>query len=516
MGQECIHLGKGADFMRKHRRSLSVVALLAVASVASVIVWLNQSSAQNRYELVTSYIATLNEILVKTDSNFYKEVDDQKMLEGAIRGAVSALNDPYSFYQSPEEQQREREDLFQAKFGGLGIRIYPEQRGDFAVVKVSTPLRNSPAIRAGLQPGDIIVKVDGESVILGGDRGLTLNDVVGKLRGAVGEPVTVTIERRNRNEPFDVTLVREEIKLESVEWTVVEPGIVYVSVDSFTNSTMDEFTEALRESAKEGPIRSLLIDVRGNRGGLLTAAKEMSDAFLGDGIIVSTQGRRSEFNHVYKADNERLVSDDTTVVVLVNGMSASGSEILAGAIKDRKRGILVGTKTFGKGVVQQRFELKNGGAVSLTISAYYTPGGTSIDGSGIEPNVAVEPEILSDEQAFIREKIREKKIIENFVLEHIRTYERERGSTPTDFAPLGARLSELTPALEENHLALDPRYVRLEARGVFDLNVGNDRLIDLENDRQLTEALHIVKDVGVANVLNGSYKAATPSTTATN
>jgi carboxyl-terminal processing protease len=504
--------------MKQHRGSLSIVALLAIASVGSVLFWHHQSAAQDRRQLLVQYIATLDEIVSTSRQNFYKDVDEAKMLEGAIRGAVAALNDPHSFYQSPAERQREAENLFQAKFGGLGIRIYAEPHADGrAVVKISKPLRNSPATKHDLRSGDVILQVNGEPVILGGPSGLSMDDVVSRLRGPVGEPVTITVERRNWGKPFDVTLVREEIKLESVEWTPIQPGIAYISVESFTGSTMEEFAKALAEIQQEMTLRAIILDLRGNRGGLLGAAKEVADAFLSDGVIVSTRGKQPQFNHVYKADPPVLLRPNVELVVLVDGDSASGSEIVAGAVKDLKRGVIVGAKTFGKGVVQERFVLENKGAVSLTISSYYTSNGTSIDGEGILPHVALEAETLTDQDSFYLGQVRSKGLIEKFVLDYVAEYERQHDNTPPrDFGPLLARLPDMIAAIEKAGLHLDSRVARLEARRIFNLNVGNDPLIDLENDRQLAEAVHILRDVGVAQVLSGNYRVASQGAATTN
>lgn len=512
-----LNVTQGVAFMKQHRRALSLVALMAVASVASVIIWLNSGHAQNRYELVTQYLGTLNEILAKTEAHYYKDVDAEKMLQGAIRGAVAALNDPYSFYQSPQDELRERQELFDARFGGLGILIDEERRGEIAVIKIVRVLPNTPAMRAHLQAGDAILAVNGESVILGGDRGLTKADVVMKLRGRVGEPVTISVERRTWLRPRDITLIREEIRNRSVDSALISPEIAYIALREFTSSTYDEFVEELKKVQKEGKLRGIILDLRYNRGGLLESAKNISDAFLSDGVIVSMQGKRSEYNRVHKANRELLVPNDVDVVVLVNESSASGSEIVAGALKDRRRAVLVGTKTFGKGVVQERMKLRNGGALSLTIASYYTPNGTSIDGQGIEPNVPIEAETLSDHDAFIREKIRDKGILTKFVVDYITEYEKTHdGETPHDSTPLEKRIPELMALLEKENLRLNERNLRYEIRRVFDANVGNNRLYDLEYDRQLAEALHIVRDVGVANVLNGSYKAAAESASTTN
>ncbi|MDA1192386.1 MAG: S41 family peptidase [Candidatus Poribacteria bacterium] len=505
--------------MKQHRRSLTLVVLMSIVTVASIVIWLDQSRAQNRFAMIQSYSGTLIEIISQAHDNFYKDVDDEKMLQGAIRGAVAALEDPYTFYQSPEEQQRERENLFQAKFGGLGIRIYPDQDGERGVVKVSSILPGSPALKHDIRPGDAIIEVNGESVILGGPTGLTLNDVVGKLRGHPGEAVTISVIRRNRREPIEVTLTRAVINLDSVRWTVIEDGVGYISVESFTSLTMDEFEKAVADLKKQTKLKSLILDLRDNRGGLLTAAKGMADAFLSSGTVVSTRGRNAEFDHVYPADKAMLIGPDVDVIVMTNVNSASGSEIVAGALKDTKRGITLGTKTFGKGVVQQRFDLANGGAVSLTISSYYTPNGTSIDGDGIEPNVKVDADTLTEEEAFYREKAREKRIIDDYVLAYIEQYERDHeGASPTSFTPLRDKLTDIMTKLDAENIHLDERIVRLEARGIFDLNVGTERLIDIEHDLQLIEAMNVVKNIGVAKVLDGSYPpmAQKPDDTADN
>jgi carboxyl-terminal processing protease len=454
------------------------------------------------------YVATLSEIIDKSRENYYQDVDVDKMMEGAIKGAVASLNDPYSFYQGPQAQQREREDLFYGQFGGLGIRIYADQQGERALVKVSAVLPNTPARRGGVQAGDTIIEVEGESVVLGGPNGLIMDDVVGKLRGRVGDPVTITIARRNNVGTTELTLVREIIKPRSVEWEILADGIGYAQLDSFKNQTATEFTDAVNAMKAETDLRALILDLRANRGGLLTAAREVSDAFLSSGRIVSTKGReggRREFDREYLADADLLVSDDVELVILIDGNSASGSEIVAGAIKDHDRGILVGEKTFGKGVVQQRFELESGGALSLTISSYFTPDGISIDGEGIEPDVLVEPARLTDAEALARGRAREERIVDDFVIAFLEDYENEHAETPKEFSTLEPRLSDLAAMLEDEDIHLSEKTIWLEARGIFDLNVGIERLVDLPNDDQLTEALRIIQEVGVAKVLSGAY-----------
>ena len=440
---------------------------------------------------------TLIEVIRMARDYYYKEVDEKKMMEGAIRGALAALNDPYTFYQSPEDRKREQENLFRAQFGGVGIRIY-EDKG---YIKIAMVLPDTPAMRAGLQAGDIILKVDGKSAIVGPETGLTINDVVDMLRGEPNTPVTVTIQRRGRAEPFDVTIIRDVIKIESVRYKMLEDGIGYVWITSFTGRTEEEFAKAIEDLKKRG-LKALILDLRWNTGGLLSAAKAIADAFLSEGVIVSTKGRREEFNNVFLADENVLVPPEVDVVVLVNEVTASGAEIVAGAIKDNKRGVLLGTKTFGKGVVQERFALRSGGAISLTISRYYTPSGVCIDGTGITPNIIVEQPKLDDVQAAMREKLRESGIVEDFVISYIESVEKRTGKTPKDFKPLEKKLPELMRKLKERGIELDEEIVKLEMRRVFDLNVGISRIVDLETDVQLRKAIEVIKSGMIARALS--------------
>ncbi|MBT3265931.1 S41 family peptidase [Candidatus Poribacteria bacterium] len=503
--------------MKKHGRSLSFIFPVGVITVVLALMWYNQGRAQSGQDSMYQYVEQLSEIIERSRENYYKDVDVDKMMEGAIKGAVASLNDPYSFYQAPQAQQREREDLFYGQFGGLGIRIYADRQGERALVKVSSVLPNTPARREGIQAGDTIIEVDGDSVVLGGPTGLTMDDVVSKLRGRVGEPVTITVARRNHVGTKEITLTREVIKPRSVEWEILEPGIGYTKLDSFKNQTSTEFEAAVNAMKAATDLRSIIVDLRANRGGLLTAAREVSDAFLSKGRIVSTKGRdggRREFDREYLADADLLVSDDVEVVILIDGNSASGSEIVAGAIKDHDRGILVGEKTFGKGVVQQRFELESGGALSLTISSYFTPDGTSIDGEGIAPDVPVEPVRLTDEEAFARQHARDERIVDDFVIAFLEGYEDEHAETPKDFAALEPTLPELTAMLEEENIHLSEKTIWLEARNIFDLNVGTERLVDRDNDEALTEALRVIQEVGVGEVLSGAYPPAEAAETA--
>ena len=430
----------------------------------------------------------LNEVIKKSERNFYKEVDREKMYEGAIKGALAALGDDYSRYLSPRIRQRGVEDLYDGAFGGLGIQIY-EDKG---YIKISRPLRNSPALRVGLQAGDYITKVNGDPVnIVSG--GQSLHDVVDILRGRVGTQVTITVRRRGNPEPFDVTLTREVIKPNSVEQAILDDGIGYIAIGRFTGRTSQEFQanlEKLQQTAEDG-LKFLILDLRNNSGGLLDAAYFVADAFISEGVIVSTQGRNEDFNLAYSARPTVLCDPEVNLIVLVNGFSASGAEIVAGAIKDTKRGILLGTKTYGKGVVQRHYDLeKGGGAISLTISTYYTPKGVSINKEGIIPNIVVDP-TLDILDAVKIEKARDH--VEAFVEKWVEEEEKRLGETPQEFSKIQAELPRLIDILLENDIEIDPSLVKVNVFRTFNANVGHDPIYDLEHDEQLQEAVRLIK-----------------------
>ncbi len=490
--------------VRYRKHTLPIAILGAAVIIALFLVPLGQKTALSDRDGRNSLMLqkALIEVIRKTDVHYYEDVDQQEMFEGAIKGALAALDDPYTFYLPPVDQKREEENLYHAKFGGLGIRIY-EDKG---FIKIFRPLPNTPAMRVGLQAGDYITKVDGEPIHISAG-GQTLAEVVDILRGLIGTEVTVTVQRRGHSDPFDVTLIREEIKITSVKQTMLEDGIGYIKIESFTGRTVEEFKKALKTllDAEDGAMTALILDLRHNSGGLLQAAYDVADAFISRGNIVSTQGRLNRYNQEYPATPETLCPAEIELVVLVNEYSASGSEIVAGAIKDSKRGAILGKKTFGKGVVQQRFPLNSldkKGAVSLTISTYYTPSGVSINETGIEPNVEVEMSKLDEVTAALRSYAR--KYVETFVEEWIERTEKEMGKTPKDFSQLEAELPDLMTTLAEHNITLDMEIIKNEANAFFNRNVGLDPLIDLVNDNQLLDAIQLIKTGGVEAVLASS------------
>ena len=476
---------------RKH--VLPIVFLISIVVVSLLIASeTGRDALSSRDRRITSpmFYKAIVEAVKKADEYYYRELDRKKMYEGAIKGALAALGDPYTYYLPEREQKREKENLYHSKFGGLGIQIYVDK----GLIKISRPLPDSPAIKAGLQAGDYITEVNDIRIDIGSPSGQTLEDVIDMLRGRVGTKVKIKVQRRGLRESFELTLTREEILPENVKRGMLENQIGYIKISNFTGRTNAEFKTAITELHEEG-MTALILDLRDNPGGLLEQANYIVDAFISEGSIVSTRGRGHRFNQEYPAHNGLLCPPDIPLVVMVNEYSASGSEIVAGAIKDTKRGVLVGTDTYGKGLVQQRFPLKNGGgSISLTISEYFTPSGATIDEKSITPHVVVENRTT--------EVVRVDRSIKNFVETWIEEKEKSAGETPTeaDFAALEEELPDLIASLGEEFVANLQKSVRQRARTVFNVNLGIYPLV-LPNDKQLAEAIRILNEDEVGSIL---------------
>ena len=319
------------------------------------------------------------DVFERVRAQYVEEVSDEQLIEAAVQGMLGAL-DPHSGYLPPREF-KDMQVQTRGEFGGLGIEVTMEN----GLVKVISPIDDTPASRAGLQPGDLISQIDGEPIM-----GLTLSEAVERMRGPVKSEITVTVLREGEPAPFDVTLIRDVIKIRSVRWRI-EGDIGYIRITSFNEQTrpgLTEGVETLRGEIGDG-MKGLVLDLRNNPGGLLDQAVAVSNAFLEQGEIVSTRGRRSENAQRYNAEAGDLL-DGLPIVVLINGGSASASEIVAGALQDHDRAVVLGTRSFGKGSVQTVIPLPGEGAMRLTTARYYTPSGRSIQATGIEPDIAVE------------------------------------------------------------------------------------------------------------------------------
>ena len=329
------------------------------------------------------------DIFERIRAQYVEQVDEAELIEAAIDGMLSSL-DPHSSYLSPDDAESMRVQT-RGEFGGLGIEVTQEE----GFVKVVSPIDGTPADNAGMQAGDFITHVDGESVL-----GLTLDDAVELMRGPVGSEIIITVVREGETEPFDVSIIRDTIKLTAVRSRVVGDTVV-LRITTFSDQTFPSMREQLAEKVEElggmDNVNGFIIDMRNNPGGLLNQAVRVSDAFLEGGEIVSTRGRDPQDGDRFNAEPGDL-ADGKPIVVLINGGSASASEIVAGALQDHRRAIVVGTKSFGKGSVQTVMPLRGEGAMRLTTARYYTPSGRSIQALGVSPDIIVEQPRRRDEE----------------------------------------------------------------------------------------------------------------------
>lgn len=328
----------------------------------------------NTYELLNIF----GEVMERTKVSYVEEVSDKQLIESAINGMLTSL-DPHSSYLNAEDFKYMNEQT-SGKFGGLGIEITMENN----VVKIISPIDDTPAAKAGLKAGDYITDIDGETVV-----GQTLNEVVSKLRGKVGTKVKVTIRRVNEK-PFTVTLKRDEIKIQSVKHEIKNDDILYIRISAFNEDIDESIKKAVEEAQKKlkNKLTGIVIDVRNNPGGLLDQAVKVSDLFLEQGEIVSTRSRNEEDTVKFSA-TPGDIADDLPIVLMINEGSASAAEILAGALQDHHRAVILGEKSFGKGSVQTVIPLRNNAAMRVTTARYYTPSGRSIQAKGIEPDIKV-------------------------------------------------------------------------------------------------------------------------------
>ena len=325
-------------------------------------------------------LRTFTEVFSRIQSDYVEPIDDKKILKDAIQGMLSGL-DPHSTYLDPEGYKEIRIGT-EGQFGGLGIEVTMEN----GFVKVVTPIEDTPAAKAGVKTGDLIVRLDDKPV-----KGLTLTEAVRLMRGKPGSKIKLTIVREGHDKPLKISVVRAVIKLQSVKHKLLEKDYGYVRITQFQGNSAKNLETALRGLHKEnsGALKGLVLDLRNNPGGVLSGAVTISDMFLDKGLIVYTEGRTADSELRYSATPGDLING-APLVVLVNGGSASASEIVAGALQDHKRAIIMGTRSFGKGSVQTILPISNGAALKLTTARYYTPSGRSIQASGIEPDIVTE------------------------------------------------------------------------------------------------------------------------------
>ncbi len=376
--------------LSKHIQFTAAASLLVMASFSVQAADPALDQQAERQGVPVEELRAFAEVMERIRSSYIEDISDKDLLESAIRGMLYEL-DPHSNYLTPD-QFEDLQVTTTGEFGGLGIEVTMED----GFVKVVTPVDESPASKAGIKAGDLILKIDDTFV-----KGLTLSEAVELMRGEIGSEIELMVLSQGEENPRQVSVKRDKIQLHSVRSRVLEPGLGYIRISQFQNNTGADTGKALDKLSKEGQLRGLILDLRNNPGGVLGGAVEVADLFLESGLIVYTQGRSPESRSEFKASaGDRL--EGVPLVVLVNGGSASASEIVAGALQDQHRGLVVGNRTFGKGSVQTVLPLSKDKALKLTTARYYTPSGRSIQAEGIVPDIAVDQvthlEVLEDQQ----------------------------------------------------------------------------------------------------------------------
>jgi carboxyl-terminal processing protease len=414
------------------------------------------------------------DVIDLVENNYVDPVDTEDLIHKAIQGMVSSL-DPHSQLLPPEAFEELQIDT-RGEFGGIGI-VITMQKG---VLTVISPIEGTPAYEAGIQAGDIIIEVDGEST-----KDMMLWEAVKKMRGPKGEPVTIRVVREGKSKPMSFELVRDIIPIESVRHLALKPGYGYVRITNFQENTTEDLEAALRDlESKETPLKGLILDLRDNPGGLLNQAIRVSDAFLDSGSIVSIKGRLPKHTKVFDAHPDRQ-RHDYPIVVLINGGSASASEIVAGALQDQKRGLILGTTSFGKGSVQTVETLRDGYGLKFTIARYYTPSGRSIQAQGIEPDILVKHRFIEpvpEEDEMLKEKDLENHLEAFPVLEEEEEEDAEGEDSDGDTGD--------TSGTDPQRRSPQNRYGPLDIEG-------------LQTDNQVMRALGILVSYDIFKNLNG-------------
>lgn len=384
--------------MRPGKRKTFLSILLACLLVAGVLFFHgNQEEVKADTDSVYKNIELFTEVLREVEKNYVEAQDPRKLIYGAIKGMISSL-DPHSSFMTKDEYQKLMTET-KGSFSGVGIEITIKDD----VLTVVSPIEGTPAYKAGIESGDRIIKIEGKST-----KGMTLLDAVKNIRGPKGSEVELTIARQGESQPLTFKIKRDIIPLKSVRHYQLTPEIGYVRISNFQSHTTRDLKDALHELERKGTLKGLVLDLRNNPGGLLSEAVKVSDLFLDEGVIVSTRGRDTAQDISMRAQKNGT-ERKYPVIVLVNGGSASASEIVAGALQDNKRALILGTRTFGKASVQTIIPLGDGSGLRLTTARYYTPSGRSIQLSGIVPDIKVEFLAPSDEEKnkkphFLREE----------------------------------------------------------------------------------------------------------------
>jgi len=424
----------------------------------------------------SGYTDVLQQVMKFIQNYYVEDVDPKKLYEGAMKGMFESLGDPYSVFLTAHDME-DLSDTTTGKFGGVGMYI-SKYSGDVSYdekhlpyVRVVAPIEGTPAYRLGISAGDYIIKIGDKST-----EKMALDEVLKHLRGEPGTKVNITI-LRGEDIVFSVDIQREYIVVPTVKSAMIDKNIAYLRIIQFTPITTVDVKNALDGFAKKG-YKSLIIDLRGNPGGLLSSVVDIANFFLSDEVIVSTRSKIPTENQIYKAEKAVFVPKNIPVVVLIDKGSASAAEIFAGAIRDNKRGILIGEKTFGKGSVQQVRSIGDAG-FKLTMSRYYTPSGENIDKVGIQPDKEVKEEAFTDKETESYKKIIEKFIIQDFI---------KNKPKPTE-----SDITGFIKQLQNDGVVLQERVIRKLIRNELNKTNNDPPIYDLEFDVVLKEAVEIIK-----------------------
>ncbi|GJM04932.1 MAG: peptidase S41 [marine bacterium B5-7] len=355
------------------------ITLLSSTLLTSVAI-ANTEQDNEADTLPLDELRIFSEVFAKVKNDYVETINDRELIENAIRGMLEGL-DPHSAYLDKEHYEDLQEGT-SGEFGGLGIEVGMED----GFVKVISPIDDTPAQRAGIKAGDLIIRLNEKSV-----KGMALNDAVKLMRGKPGSEIIITVVREGQDKPMEITITRDVITVKSVRGKTLEPGYGYIRISNFQTHTAEDMRKSLEKLKKENDdgLNGLILDLRNNPGGILNAAVGVSDLFLDNGLIVYTEGRIKDSKLTFTAKPTDMLKD-APIIVLVNGGSASASEIVAGALQDHDRAIIMGERTFGKGSVQTILPMNDEAALKLTTARYYTPSGRSIQASGIEPDIIIE------------------------------------------------------------------------------------------------------------------------------
>ena len=423
----------------KSSKSLKIISLVFLVFVLGVTVGLGRfhkvSALSNP---IYEDLKVFTDVLGLLQKEYVEETKSKDLVYGAIKGMLETL-DPHSAF-LPPNMYKEMQDETKGRFEGLGIEITMKE----SILTVVSPIEDTPAFRAGIQAGDQILKIDGEPT-----KNLSLMENVKRMRGPKGSKVTITIMREGFPKPRDYTLTRDVIPVRSVRYEVLEKHYGYVRLFQFQDKTDSDLQKAIKaiEDETKGGLKGLILDLRNNPGGLLDQAVKVSDRFIESGLIVSIEGRKEEHKVKFNAHSQEDNLTRYPLVVLINGGSASASEIVAGAIQDHGRGIIVGTQSFGKGSVQTIFPMKDGSGLRLTTARYYTPSGRSIQAKGIVPDIIVKPSLPEEEKVSPPLKLPAEKDLERH-LNDVKEKERLKKEEVKDKKPLDNQLERALELLK--------------------------------------------------------------------